>query len=270
MATWSKTATFAALVAVTLAPSVQRWLEPGEPEPDGGRPRAEAGPAVVRAGAESMVLPSVLPMPEVPVYSEAAKDPALIADAFEAVAAARPATPLATPAEASPRLANVAALAPAKPQPATDDKPEPARPSESPSRAALEDLVRKEAAARGMPAEIAFAVVSVESGWDAHKKGDNGGIGLLQVVPRIARQFGFKGRDAELWAPAANVKWGMAYVGGAYKKAGGDLCRTAMKISGGHYVEEMKPYHRAYCDKLKAAMASVGPGAGGGETAKAE
>ena len=265
MTAWSKTATFATLVLVTLAPSVQRLLTP---EP----PRAGAaadGPAVVRA--ETIVMPTVAPMPAAPVYSDAAKDPALISDAFEAVAAAKPQPPAPRAAGDSPRLIDAGAVAPLStvaalsPTPATapvaeepDDSPKPTR---SPSRVELEDLVRKEAAARGMPADVAFAVVSVASGWDATKKGDAGAIGLTQVVPRIARQFGFKGRDAALWEPAANVKWGMAYIGGAYRKAGGDLCRTAMKIAGGHYVETMTPAHRTYCDQLKAAMAGPGDGA---------
>lgn len=253
MTTWSKTAPFAALVLVTLAPSVQQLMTT---EP----PRAPEAPSVVRA--ESIAMPTVLPMPAAPVYSDAAKDPAAISDAFAAVAAAKPEPPAPRAAGDSPRLLEttlaVAALTPssAAAAPDDDDGKETPKPTGSPSRAALEDLVRKEAAARGMPAEVAFAVVRVASGWDVTKTGDNGGIGLTQVVPRIARQFGYKGRDAALWEPALNVKWGMAYIAGAYKKAGGDLCRTAMKIAGGHYVETMTSAHRAYCDELKAAMAA--------------
>lgn len=258
MTTWSKSATFAALVAVTLAPSVQRLLMPEASQPA----TTGEGPGVVRASAETLVLPTVAPMPAAPVYSDAAKDPAAISNAFEAVAAVKPTAPAPAPIAASPRLAEttvLAALTPAKPS-SVEEPPEPAKPTESPSRAALEDLVRAEAARKGMPAEIAFAVVSVGSAWDPKKKGGEGEIGLMQVVPRIARQFGFKGADSALWDPATNVKWGMAYVGGAYKKAGGDLCRTAMKISGGHYVNDMQPQHRAYCDKLKAALTADGHG----------
>lgn len=264
MTTWSKTAPFAALVLVTLAPSLQQLMT-SDP------PRAPEAPSVVRA--ESIAMPTVMPMPAAPVYSDAAKDPALISDAFAAVAAAKPEPPAPRAAGDSPRLLEttltVAALPPSSGavSPEADEVKEAPKPSGSPSRAELEDLVRKEAAARGMPAEVAFAVVSAASGWDVTKTGDNGGIGLTQVVPRIARQFGYKGRDAALWDPAANVKWGMAYIGGAYKKAGGDLCRTAMKIAGGHYVETMTAAHRAYCDQLKAAMAA--PAEGGAATAKA-
>jgi soluble lytic murein transglycosylase-like protein len=261
MAHWTKAAAVAAIAVMTAAPPVARLVRPATD----GRTAAGA-PEMVRAGAETIVLPSVLPMAE-PRVSEAAKDPALIDVAFAVLAREKATDALA----ASPRLAHPADTLVAAVPPGADDA---AAIAETPregvaigggaggegegggERAGLEDLVRRAAAARGMPEAVAFAVVAVESGWDPKKKGAEGGIGLMQVVPRIARQFGFRGRDAALWDPETNVKWGMAYVGGAYRKAGGDLCRTAMKIAGGHYVETMLPQHRAYCDRLKAAMAA--------------
>ena len=57
--------------------------------------------------------------------------------------------------------------------------------------------------------------------------------------------------------PATNLKWGLKYLAGAHRKAGGDLCRTTMKFQAGHAVDKQTAVHTAYCGKVKSVMASL-------------
>jgi soluble lytic murein transglycosylase-like protein len=118
-------------------------------------------------------------------------------------------------------------------------------------------LVAREAEALKMPAKVAEAFVEVESGYDAARKGDDGRIGLTQINLRIARQYGFKGSEKDLADPETNVRWGLKYLAGAYRKAGGDVCRTTAKFVSGHTVDKPTAAHKAYCAKVKQAMASL-------------
>lgn len=273
MASWSKTAAFATLAIMTVTPAVQTVI--GTEQPGGSGRRSATAP--VRADVVAFAGATLAPA--VPDYASELRDPRMIQQSFAVLASVNPgALPETAPAQPVAVLKPVEPPRPTIGPVASADKPaektvsaEASAPTRGPravmeaptasdklSRAELEALVRKEAARRGMPAELAFAVIKVNSGWNQAKKGGDGEIGLMQVIPRIARQFGFKGDNEALWDPATNVRWGMAYVGGAYRKAGGDLCRTAMKISGGHYVEEMTAYHQSYCNELKAALGADG------------
>lgn len=118
-------------------------------------------------------------------------------------------------------------------------------------------LIEKEAEAQKVPPKLAVAVFELESDLDPAKKGPDGRIGLTQVNFRIAKALGYKGTEKGLADPETNVKWGMKYLAGAYRRAGGDTCRTTMKFQGGHYVEKELALHRTYCDKVKQQMASA-------------
>jgi soluble lytic murein transglycosylase-like protein len=196
--------------------------------------------------AEIAVPQTVASMAAPPRWDPQARDPALLEAAFATVEEVKPPAP---PPD-SPRLTSVDSALTLLRQAGT---PSPG----SVARADLEALVRKEAAARGLPPDIAVALVTVASNWDPAQKGPDGEIGLMQVIPRIARQYGFKGDASALLAPAENIHWGVAYAEGAWRKGGRDLCRMAMKIKSGHAADTMTPEHRAYCARIKEAMAAV-------------
>ncbi len=52
-----------------------------------------------------------------------------------------------------------------------------------------------------MPIDLADAVVTVESAYDPHAVGLIDEIGLMQVRPAVARQFGFTGTMQDLFEP---------------------------------------------------------------------
>jgi soluble lytic murein transglycosylase-like protein len=126
------------------------------------------------------------------------------------------------------------------------------------NRNALRVKVRTEALRAGLPAEIADAVATVESGYDFRAIGRVGEIGLMQVLPSTARLLGFEGTLAELAAPDTNIRYGVAYLAGAWRLAETDLCRTVMKYRAGHAEERYSYRSVDYCRRVRAVLAAQG------------
>lgn len=120
----------------------------------------------------------------------------------------------------------------------------------------LTALVDREAEALGIPIALARAVVKVESQWNPKETGTVGEVGLMQIKHSTARLLGFAGSRTELYDPKTNVRWGMKYLAGAYKLAGGNVCKTALKYQGGHNAKRMTGIASRYCSKLHTYMAS--------------
>lgn len=119
-------------------------------------------------------------------------------------------------------------------------------------------VVRREAAQAGVPADIADAVIAIESGYDPTRIGSVGEIGLMQVRPETAALLGFSGTTSELARPETNIHYGVSYLAGAWAKAGGDLCRALMKYRAGHGQEIMSPLSEEYCARARAHLAEAG------------
>lgn len=122
----------------------------------------------------------------------------------------------------------------------------------------LRVMVRTEALKQGLPAEIADAVVTVESNYSPGAVGDVGEIGLMQVLPSTARMLGFAGTNAELADPAVNIRYGVDYLAGAWKLAGGDVCTTAMKYRAGHGETRFSHKSVAYCVRVREVLSAQG------------
>jgi hypothetical protein len=151
---------------------------------------------------------------------------------------------------------------------------EEAKPSEPPVLAALPKssersviraLIEQETLATNLPADIAEAVVFVESSYDASTIGRVGEIGLMQVRPGTAAMLGFKGSAAELAKPELNIHYGVTYLSQAWNLAQGDLCRALMKYRAGHGEEVMSPLSVTYCNRARSRLAAMrspyaGPG----------
>jgi soluble lytic murein transglycosylase-like protein len=120
----------------------------------------------------------------------------------------------------------------------------------------LSAIVDREAAMHGIPVALARAVVKVESQWNPKETGSVGEVGLMQIKHSTARLLGFSGSRTELYDPRTNVRWGMKYLAGAYKLAGGNVCKTALKYQGGHAATRMTAIANRYCSKLRIYMAS--------------
>ncbi len=126
-----------------------------------------------------------------------------------------------------------------------------------PARALVRALIEKEVATTRLPADIAEAVVFVESRYDSTVVGRVGEIGLMQVRPETAAMLGFKGTTAELAKPEINIHYGVTYLAKAWRLAQGDLCKALMKYRAGHGEEEMTARSVIYCNRARNRLIAM-------------
>lgn len=125
------------------------------------------------------------------------------------------------------------------------------------SRAMIRKIIERETAKTNLPADIAEAVVFVESGYNPAVIGSVGEIGLMQVRPETAAMLGFRGSDAELAEPDINIHYGVLYLSRAWRLAGGDICRALMKYRAGHGEEAMTARSQVYCNRARNRLAAM-------------
>ncbi len=119
-------------------------------------------------------------------------------------------------------------------------------------------IVEREALAFGVPPSLVDAVMSVESRYNPASIGMDGEIGLMQIMPPTARMLGFTGTLGELAAPEINVHYGVKYLAGAWRLAGGDLCTAAMKYRAGHGETRFSVLSVEYCNRVRNHLAAHG------------
>lgn len=125
-------------------------------------------------------------------------------------------------------------------------------------RALYRALIEREVRHTNLPADVAEAVMGVESGYNPAVIGADGEIGLMQVMPPTARMLGFTGSMAEFAAPEVNIKYGVRYLAQAWTRAGGDLCTALMKYRAGHGETRFSQLSVDYCIKARARLAAKG------------
>ena len=125
------------------------------------------------------------------------------------------------------------------------------------SRAMIRKIIDRETASTNLPADIAEAVVFVESGYNSAVVGSVGEIGLMQVRPETAAMLGFRGSVAELAEPDINIHYGVLYLSQAWRLAGGDICRALMKYRAGHGEEAMTPRSQVYCNRARNRLVAM-------------
>ncbi|PSJ63664.1 lytic transglycosylase domain-containing protein [Pseudaminobacter soli (ex Li et al. 2025)] len=123
------------------------------------------------------------------------------------------------------------------------------------AKAQYSTIVSRYAAAYGVPAELAHAVIKVESNYRANARGGAGEIGLMQIKPATARMMGYSGGASGLFNPETNIKYGMKYLAQAHSLSGGTTCGTILKYNAGHGAKRMNPVSAAYCSKVKQQLA---------------
>lgn len=166
---------------------------------------------------------------------------------------------------APPPEPSVAAAAPSEAKPGEQPKPsdlpgaQTLKSETAPSfRATVRAMVEREARETGLPADIADAVVRVESNYDPSVIGGVGEIGLMQIRPGTAAMLGFKGSVEELAKPEINIHYGVIYLSKAWRLANGDLCRALMKYRAGHGEEIMTQRSVNYCLRARSHLAALG------------
>jgi soluble lytic murein transglycosylase-like protein len=140
--------------------------------------------------------------------------------------------------------------------PSASAEPAPVRPAGD--RARFREISRREALKRGLPPEIADAVMRVESAYRADVRGAAGEIGLMQVMPPTARMLGFAGTLEALADPETNIALGVRYLAEAWRLARGDICTAAMKYRAGHNERRFSVLSVRYCVRVREHLASLG------------
>ena len=115
-------------------------------------------------------------------------------------------------------------------------------------------LIHSYAAAYGVPAALAHAVVRVESNFNPKARGRAGEVGLMQIKPTTARMMGYKGSTKGLSDPETNIKYGMKYLALAHQLGGGTTCGTILKYNAGHGAKRMNPVSKRYCGKVQGII----------------
>jgi soluble lytic murein transglycosylase-like protein len=75
---------------------------------------------------------------------------------------------------------------------------------------AYDDLISEHSKTHGVRAELVRAVMQVESGFNPYARSPKGAMGLMQLMPATARQYGVR----NAFNPAENVRAGVAYLRG--------------------------------------------------------
>jgi len=86
-------------------------------------------------------------------------------------------------------------------------KPSPATPKMAPAVHSTEELVTAAALRNGLPPEFIHSVVSAESAYRTHAVSRKGAIGLMQLMPATAHEYGADPTD-----PRQNVDAGARYL----------------------------------------------------------
>jgi transglycosylase-like protein with SLT domain len=74
----------------------------------------------------------------------------------------------------------------------------------------IDRIIDRVAKEQGVDATLVRAVIQVESGFEPRARSSAGAVGLMQVMPQTARQYGVTGR--RLYDPRANLEAGIKHL----------------------------------------------------------
>jgi len=102
----------------------------------------------------------------------------------------------------------------------------------APERTAVKSLIRAEALRMGVPVSLALAVAHTESYFNPRAVSSAGARGVMQIMPRTARdEFGV-GED-ELWDPRLNIQLGLSFLEQLIDRYGGRWDLALSHYNGG-------------------------------------
>ncbi|MGY3616868.1 transglycosylase SLT domain-containing protein [Bradyrhizobium sp. USDA 10063] len=108
-------------------------------------------------------------------------------------------------------------------------------PAQAQQRTQYEALIATHAQANLVPDALVHRVIVRESKYQPNLIGRGGAIGLMQIKLATARGLGYKGDAAGLRDPETNLAYGIKYLAGAYRAAGGNHDRAVRYYAGGYY-----------------------------------
>ncbi len=102
-------------------------------------------------------------------------------------------------------------------------------------RARYEKMIAKHAKANLVPEALVHRLIVRESKYNPELIGHGGTIGLMQIKLATAKGVGYSGDADGLRDPETNLTYGVKYLAGAYRAAGGDYDRAIRYFAGGYY-----------------------------------
>ena len=214
-----------------------------------GRSVSSIDRGALRSGATLMLAAGLLSVLAVSAHAEPAGNNMRVASVETEVAQAE--SNAAKPDAAKPAAARVDAP-PASPIVSSTPI------SAANPRALYRALIEREVRHTSLPADVAEAVMGVESGYNPAVIGADGEIGLMQVMPPTARMLGYTGSMADFAVPEINIKYGVMYLAQAWARAGGDLCTALMKYRAGHGETRFSQLSVDYCIRARTRLAAKG------------
>jgi len=125
---------------------------------------------------------------------------------------------------------------------------------------AYDDIIVEHARLNGVRPDLVRAVVQVESGFNPYARSPKGALGLMQLMPATAREFGV----ANAFDAAENVRGGVAYLRRLLDRYGDDeqLALAAYNAGPGavdRYGENVPPYRETqnYVTRIKQIAGPV-------------
>jgi soluble lytic murein transglycosylase-like protein len=106
-------------------------------------------------------------------------------------------------------------------------------------------LVAIHAQANNVPENLVHRVITRESRYQSGLVGRHGTIGLMQIKLATARSLGYGGDAQGLRDPDTNLAYGVKYLAGAYRAAGGDHARAMHYYAGGYYKSARRQHQRS-------------------------
>jgi hypothetical protein len=134
-------------------------------------------------------------------------------------------------------------------QPSPPDRPKP-------SRAEVSALIDRTAKQLGVEVALVNAVVSAESAYNAHAVSRAGAVGLMQVMPATAGDYGVSSAEA-LFDPTVNVRTGVRHLKRLLEKYGNDYGRAIMAYNAGEGVVDRTNSNVTYAETLDYTEAVI-------------
>ncbi|WP_295385529.1 lytic transglycosylase domain-containing protein [uncultured Thiodictyon sp.] len=172
--------------------------------------------------------------------------------------------PLVCPAAPAEKAAKAQATAQPVAAPPTDLPAAPARaplPSPpsgpKPSREQVRAMIDEVAKQYGVERELVRAVVGAESNFNAHAVSRVGAVGLMQVMPATAGDYGVTS-TAALFDPKTNLRTGTRHLKRLLDKYKGDYGRVIMAYNAGEGVVDRTNSNVTYQETLDYTEAVIG------------
>nr|WP_093187938.1 lytic transglycosylase domain-containing protein [Thiocapsa sp. KS1] len=154
------------------------------------------------------------------------------------------------PSKSEPGALDPAVAAPAKPAFAVP----PNRPR--PSRAEVMAMISAVAGRHGVEEELVRAVVAAESNYNAHAVSRAGAVGLMQLMPPTAADYGVTSAS-DLFDPKINLDTGTRHIKRLLRKYDNDYGRVIMAYNAGEGVVDRTNSQVTYLETLNYTEAVI-------------